>query len=115
MPVLGAPSRDYSGLGGGGGMFLSFPGCPGKLLEEGMLAIWWCSELARHPGRAVLCQSLVKTLARPAFPMPGVSSGRLGMQPSALPRAEQGQGGLLLRTVGCVSSSGSREGEQDGS
>lgn len=48
-----------------------------------MLAICWCSELAQHPGRAVLCQSLVKTLARAAFPMPGVSSGRLGMQPSA--------------------------------
>lgn len=68
-----------------------------------MLAICWCSELARHPGRAVLCQSLVKTLARAAFPMPGVSSGRLGMQPSALPGAEQGQGGLLLRTQRAVS------------
>lgn len=88
VPVLGAPSRDCSGLGGGGGepiCFSPFLGALGSSCKKGMLAICWCSELARHPGRALLCQSLVKTLARAAFPMPGVSSGRLGMQPSVWP------------------------------
>lgn len=63
-----------------------------------MLAICWCSKLAPHPGRAaVLCQSLVKTLARAAFPMPGVSSGLVGMQPLARPETAQGRSGLLGR------------------
>lgn len=47
--------------------------------------------------------------------MPGVSSGRVGMWPSAWPEAEQGQGGLLIGTQrACVSSSCYREGAHDG-
>lgn len=37
-----------------------------------------------------------KDIGEAAFPMPGVSSGRVGMWPSAWPEAEQGQGGLLI-------------------
>lgn len=100
VTALGAPSRGYSGLGVcvGGICFSPFLGALGSSCKKRMRAICWCSELARHPGRTVLCQGLVKTLARTTFPMPGVSSGRLGTQPSARPEAEQGQGGLLVRT-----------------
>lgn len=74
-----------------------FLGALGSSCRKGMLAICWCSKLAPHPGRAAQCQSLVKTLARAAFPMPGVSSGGVGMWPSAQPEAARGRGGLLSR------------------
>lgn len=83
--------------------FSPFLGALGSSCKKGMLAICWCRELAQHPGRAVLCQSLVKTLARAAFPMPGVSSGRVGMclqlglrQNKDKVASSSGPGGLCL-------------------
>lgn len=78
-----------------------FLGALGSSCRKRMLAICWCSKLAPHPGRAAQCQSLVKTLARAAFLMPGVSSSRVGMWPSAQPEAAQGRGGVLSRPQPC--------------
>lgn len=99
LPSAWGPPRAWSGLGRGPVSASPFPGALGRSCRKGMLTICWCSELAPYPGGAARCQSLVKTLARAALPVLGVSSVRIGVWPSLsleghpprrLPRAPAG-------------------------